>query len=83
MLLVTSVYGVTILTIVGTKFSIVVEPNIFIFLIWKSYFPETYVLGVTQFATERASDSRITTCTSMINACNKQITFQLTFLLSH
>jgi len=78
MLPVTSVYGVTYLTKVGTNFSIVAEPKICILLIWKTYFPETYVLGVNQFSTKRASDSRITICTSMINACNKKITCQLT-----
>ena len=58
MLPITSVYGVTILTTMSAKFSIGAESKILIFLIRKTYFSETDILGVTQFATEGTSNRR-------------------------
>jgi len=71
--LVTGIYGVATLTTMSTKFSIAVESKILIFLIWKTHFSETNVLGLTQFTTERACNSRITIKTSMINIRNKKL----------
>ena len=71
---ITSINGMTILATMGTNLPIATKPKFFIFLIGEPHPFETNILSVTKFSTERASRSRITTDTSMVNIRNQKVT---------